>query len=46
MSWLDAATWCQIKGGDLITIDSQSVVLMIDWYKITIGAHIGILMIS
>jgi len=33
MSWLGAATWCQIKGGDLITIDSQSVVLMVDWYK-------------
>ncbi|CAG2188920.1 unnamed protein product [Mytilus edulis] len=33
MSWIGAATWCQMKGGEVVTIDSQAVVSMIDWYK-------------
>jgi hypothetical protein len=33
MSWMGAATWCQIKNGELVTVDSQSVTLMIEWYK-------------
>lgn len=33
MSWLGASTWCEIKGGELVTVDSQSVVSTIEWYK-------------
>jgi hypothetical protein len=33
MSWLGASTWCEIKGGELVTVDSQSVISMIEWYK-------------
>ena len=33
MSWLGASTWCEIKGGELVTVDSQSVLSMIKWYK-------------
>ncbi|CAG2228278.1 unnamed protein product [Mytilus edulis] len=31
MSWIGAATWCKIKGGEIVTIDSQAVLSMIDW---------------
>lgn len=33
MSWIGAATWCQMKGGEIVTIDSHAVFSMIDWYK-------------
>jgi len=33
MSWLGASTWCEIKGGELVTVDSQSVLSKIEWYK-------------
>lgn len=33
MSWVSAATWCEVKGGNLVSLDSQAAILMVEWYK-------------
>lgn len=33
MSWVSAATWCEVKDGNLVSLDSQAAILMVEWYK-------------
>ncbi|XP_052074073.1 uncharacterized protein LOC127711958 [Mytilus californianus] len=33
MSWVSAATWCKMKSGSLVSLDSQPAILMVEWYK-------------